>query len=54
VKLLIPHQHGRVLNDVYVHGSVVSQSNTFDGSLVEVNLHAKWQNMYQRFIYRAE
>lgn len=53
VKLLIPHHHGRVLNDVYVHGSVVSQSFTEDGSLVEVNLHAKWQNMYQRFIYRA-
>lgn len=49
VRLFIPHGDGRALSDVYTHGTVLSREFCADGATVEVNLSAKWHNMYQKY-----
>lgn len=49
MNLLIPHAQGKVLNGIYTHGCVLSSKTTEQGSVVEVDLPKKWQNVYRQF-----
>jgi GTP-binding protein HflX len=49
--LFIPRPPGRVINDLYTHGRVLSTKEIDDGSLIEVTLPPKWANMYE--LYRV-
>lgn len=49
MQLMIPHGKGKVLNDIYTHGSVMETENREDGTLVTVNLPQKWKNKYAQF-----
>lgn len=49
MQLLIPHQNGKVLNDIYTHGCVLSTTSTEVGSMIEVNLPPKWQAVFKEF-----
>lgn len=50
MQLLIPHHHGKAMNELYTHGCVLSTTNTPEGSLVEVHLPPKWQNIFQPYL----
>ena len=49
MQLLIPHQLGHVLSNLYTHGCVINQTSTEEGSMVDVNLSPSWQNLYEEY-----
>ncbi len=49
MNLLIPHSKGKALNELYTHGSVLKNTTTADGTMIEVDLPAKWQNMFLQY-----
>ncbi|MBU0505610.1 MAG: GTPase HflX [bacterium] len=49
MNLLIPHDKGKILNDIYTHGSVMESENIEEGTLVTVNLPQKWKNKYAEY-----
>lgn len=49
MNLLIPHQQAKEINALYTYGSVLSLTSTLQGSMIQVDLPPRWQNVYRQY-----
>jgi GTP-binding protein HflX len=47
---LIPHNQGKILNDLYTNGQVIEVETLDEGIKVKVALPEKWRNLYQEYV----
>lgn len=54
MRLFIPHTQARLMSDLYTHGRVLSVTGHDAGTVLEVSLPPKWQNIYKPFEAQLE